>query len=131
MSDPRNKRVNIKVTADERQRWQTMAADAGLTVADLIRQRLGDARPVNREPVRRRAARRADPALLAALGRFGNNLNQIAKWANTYKTAAEAVQIISALTALEREILSLLPGGTREAGGEAMGFDGEGDDYVG
>lgn len=131
MADPRNKRVNIKVTAEERQRWQTMAADAGLTVADLIRQRLGDAELVKRDPVRRRAARRADPKLLAELGRIGNNLNQIARWANTYKTAAEAVEIITALAAIEREILFLLPG-DREAGGSAPAFDGgKGEDDAG
>lgn len=34
------------------------------------------------------------------LARIGNNLNQIAKWANTYKSTAEAVEVIQALRAI-------------------------------
>lgn len=125
MAGLRDKRVNIKVTEKERQRWQALAEEAGLTVADLIRQRMGDTQLVNRDPVRRRASRRTDPLLLAALGRLGNNLNQIARWVNTYKSSAEAVEVVASLVAIERELLSLLPGGSREAGGKAHGVEGE------
>lgn len=119
----RAKWVHVKVTDDERAGWQAQAEAAGLTLADLIRQRLGDARPVNRDPIRRRASRRADPELLAALGRIGSNLNQIARWANTHKSKAEAVQVLAALVSIEQILFSYRPGvsGAKPLTGETEG----------
>ena len=42
--------------------------------------------------------------------RIGNNPNQIARWANTYKTATEAVEVIAHL-AIERARAALAPVG--------------------
>lgn len=114
----RPKWVHVMVSEQERAAWQAQAGAAGLTLADLIRKRLGDAREVGRAPVRRRAARRADPALLAALGRIGSNLNQVARWANTYKNKAEAVQVLAALVAIEQLL-------TRQVRGTAPPADEE------
>ena len=36
------------------------------------------------------------------IARIGNNPNQIARWANTYKTATAAVEVIAHLVAIER-----------------------------
>jgi hypothetical protein len=116
----RPKWVHVMVSEQERTAWQAQAGAAGLTLADLIRKRLGDAKEVGREPIRRRAARRADPALLAALGRIGSNLNQVARWANTYKDKAEAVQVLAALVAIEqllaRQVRGTAPPADEEAG---------------
>ena len=106
----RPKWVHVMVNEQERAAWQAQAGAAGLTLADLIRQRLGEAKTVGRDPVKRRAARRADPALLAALGRIGSNLNQVARWANTYKGKAEAVQVLAALVSIEQIIALHAPG---------------------
>ena len=38
------------------------------------------------------------------LARIGSNMNQIARWANTYKKRAEAVEVITRLILLEREL---------------------------
>jgi hypothetical protein len=120
MAELRPKWVHVKVNEQERTAWQAQAGAAGLTLADLIRKRLGDAKEVGREPIRRRAARRADPALLAALGRIGSNLNQVARWANTYKDKAEAVQVLAALVAIEqllaRQVRGAAPPANEEAG---------------
>ena len=40
---------------------------------------------------------------LRQLARIGANLNQIAKWANTYKRAVEAVEVLTALASLEEK----------------------------
>lgn len=124
----RAKWVHVKVTDDERAGWQAQAEAAGLTLADLIRQRLGEARPVGRDPIRRRASRRADPELLAALGRIGSNLNQIARWANTYKGGAEAVQVLAALVGIEQILSSYRPGvsGAKPLTDETEGADDAG-----
>lgn len=107
----RTRWVHVKATPDEHAHWQAQAQARGQTLADLVRQSL-DARLVGRTPRRRRraAAAEADPALLAALARVGNNLNQIAKWANTYKDEAEAVQVLAHLVSIEHTLFSYRPG---------------------
>lgn len=107
MAVVRDKWVHIKVAQEERDAWQAAAEADGVTLADLIRSRMSTA-TVDREPRRRRAARRADPALLAAMARIGSNLNQVARWANTYKRSADAVPIIAALVAIERAVRDVL-----------------------
>ncbi len=41
------------------------------------------------------------------ISRIGNNLNQIAKWANTYKSTAEAIEVIEALRTIEQTLNQL------------------------
>lgn len=121
MSEKNNKTraatVRLRLKPAEQADWQAQAEAEGITLSDLIRKRMGSARPTGIEPKRqRRMGRKADPALLAALGRVGNNLNQVAKWANTYKTDAEARQVLAALVSIERILLSYrpMPGGHDE-----------------
>ena len=45
------------------------------------------------------------------IARIGNNPNQIARRANTYKTATEAVEVIAHLVAIERARAALAPVG--------------------
>ncbi len=99
----RDKWIHIKLTANERKSWQVSADAQGLTVADLVRQRMGTAL-VERAPVRKRQVKRVDPSLIRELAKIGNNLNQLARWANTYKSAADAVQIIAGLAAIDRAL---------------------------
>ncbi len=96
---------HVKVTPEERAAWKAAAAAAGVTVADLIRQRMGTA-PEGRAPKRTRAARRADPRLLQAAGRIGSNLNQIARWCNTHAEGADAVQVLAALVSIDQALTS-------------------------
>lgn len=103
--DSRDLWQHVKVTPSERQAWKAEAAAAGVTVADLIRQRMGAA-PEGRAPKRTRAARRADPRLLQAAGRIGSNLNQIARWCNTHAEGADAVQVLAALVSIDQALTS-------------------------
>lgn len=105
--------VHVKATPDEHTTWTRLAAEAGLSLADLIRTRLSP----GADPIKpkKRAARRADPALVAEIGRIGSNLNQLARWANSYKSAADSVEMLAALTAIERQV-SLLVGSKKSAG---------------
>lgn len=106
-----DKWVHIKTTEAERDTWQKMAAAQGVTLADLIRSSLTSAQ-VGRSPKRqRRVHTPADPALIAAIAKAGNNLNQLARWANTYKSGADSVQVIAALSALYSQISFFLPPG--------------------
>ena len=96
---------HVKVTPAERAAWKAAAQAEGVTVADLIRKRMGTA-PEGRAPKRTRAARRADPRLLQAAGRIGSNLNQIARWCNTYAEGADAVQVLAALLSIDQALTS-------------------------
>ena len=41
------------------------------------------------------------------VARIGNNVNQIARWANTHTGAVEAVEVIGHLIAIERSLAAL------------------------
>lgn len=96
--------VKIRTTEEEKAAWQKQAEDQKMTLADLVRRRLGDSQPVDREPKKTRSGRKKDTVLLSNIGRVGSNLNQIAKWANTYKDAAEAAEVLLALVAIEQHL---------------------------
>ncbi len=109
----RDKWLHVKLTEEERLNWQAQAAFGGVTLADLIRRRMGKAAESKRDPIqprrRRMPAPSADPALIFAFAKIGNNLNQLARWANTHKSAADAVQVLTALATIETLISSFLP----------------------
>ena len=58
--------------------------------------------PVKKKQIR--VSRKVNPELLRALAKIGNNLNQIARWANTYKSNTDALEIIQALLAIQRAL---------------------------
>lgn len=101
--------VNLRVKADEKKEWQAMAKTAKMTLADLVRTRL-DTDTIDRQPIKKhRTGRKADPLLLSNIGRVGSNLNQIARWANSYKSAAEASEVLLALVSIEQILLTYTP----------------------
>ena len=48
------------------------------------------------------------------LARIGANLNQIARWANTYASEAEAIEVVAHLVAIERALAELAPVGNSD-----------------
>lgn len=104
----RDKWVRVRVSADEHAEWQRLAESHGMGISDLIRRAVGGSRLTHRAaPTRRKPPRRVDPELIRELGRIGSNLNQAGRWANTYKSDAEAEQILAALVAIERELVAI------------------------
>ena len=102
--------VKVRVSEEEKVQFESLAHDSGVTLSDFIRKRLAGVRiyPAHIGLERNRQ-----------LARIGNNLNQIARWANMRKSALEAVTIISALESLRREIKALAivtPEGNVDAG---------------
>lgn len=87
--------IKMRVTPDEKRLVESKASAQGQTVTDFLRQRALDYRlrqsPLEKERIRQ-------------LARIGSNMNQIARWANTYKKHAEAVEVITRLILLEREL---------------------------
>ena len=111
-------RIEIRASEADRAQWAGKAKAAGLTLSGLIRQALNDA-PMPRR--RRRVA--VDPALIRELARVGNNLNQLARWANRDREAVEARAVIARLIEIDREIAVIRqayePGSSRLAASEA------------
>ena len=109
MSAGRGVWVKVRASEAERAEWHGKARSAGLTLSDLVRRSIGRVRTwtVAHAEVERERTRE--------LARLGNNLNQIARWANTHKEAIEAVEVIGHLIAIERALGALDPAGSRDA----------------
>ena len=93
--DTRSAWIKLRVTPAEKEAIAAKAAAQGQTVTDFIRQRALDYRlrqtPLEKERVRQ-------------LARIGANLNQLARWANTHKARAEALDVLTALVSLENAV---------------------------
>ncbi len=95
--------IKVRLSKQEKIEWQEKAARAGLPLSNLLRQAMKKTRTWTA----------ADRSLISEQTReislIGNNLNQIAKWANTYKSTAEAIEVIECLRAIESAIAQLTP----------------------
>jgi len=106
-------RITVRVPEVEAARWREAAAGAGVSVSDWLRARAAagqDVGPVatGRPTPRKRAlgrARvvRADPVVVEQLARIGNNLNQLARWANTEHRPVD----VAALYGVGRQLAGL------------------------
>ena len=103
--------VAARVTPAEHAAWHEKAEAAGVSTSALLREAMArtrtwtaPARAVERERTRE-------------IARIGNNLNQLARWANTHKTAAEAVTVLAHLVSFERSLLAAAR--IEEDGGDA------------
>jgi len=91
----RNAAVLVRLLPEEHDLLRANAKLHGMSMSDYIRQTCLSIR-LRRTPEEKRRLRE--------LARIGVNLNQLARWANTCKRAAEAVEVVTALAALERRI---------------------------
>lgn len=101
----RNKWIKVRVNKAEYDEINGKAVAAGMSVANLIRQSIHRVNTwtignieVEREKIRE-------------ISRIGQNLNQISRFCNIYKSDTETVQILNSLIGLEKKINSffLLP----------------------
>lgn len=90
--------IKMRVTVAEKENILAKAAVQGQTVTDFIRQRALDYR-LRQAPL--------EKELLREIARIGNNLNQLARWARTYKNAADSMTVITELLAIEKELETL------------------------
>ena len=87
--------VIVRVFPEERDILRLNAGLHGMSMSDYIRQNCLGIR-LRKTPEEKRQ--------LHELARIGANINQLARWANTYKRAAEAVEVLAALASIERRI---------------------------
>lgn len=100
--------VVLRCTTEEKRHLKLCAESAGLSMSELLRGSLGLIKLSRRRP-----APKADPALVAALGRLGANLNQIARAMNAARAAGamrqlDALDIAASLVSLDRQLGVLL-----------------------
>jgi hypothetical protein len=94
----RNNMLRVRFSDAEWQALQDLAESAGMTMSEVVRDHLGKVKIRNRKDERDR---------VVMLNRINANLNMIARWVNTHKGAADAVQVVTHLMAIEREIKEL------------------------
>ena len=90
--------LSVRLTAEEQAAWKAKAQAAGRSPSELLRQAMQRTRTWTA------AASGVERERVREIARIGNNLNQIARWANTHKAAGEAAEVIAHLAAIEREI---------------------------
>jgi len=92
---PKKYILQVRLSDEEHAQLQQMATDAGMSMSELVRDHIGRIRVRNRQDERQR---------VAMLNRINANLNMIARWVNTWRGAASAVEVVSHLMSIEREI---------------------------
>ena len=95
--------MKVRASEAERAEWHAKARSAGLTLSDLVRRAVARTHTwtVPHAEVERERTRE--------VARIGNNLNQIARWANAHTDAVEAVEVIGHLIAIRRALGALEP----------------------
>ena len=97
----RTNTISIRLTDEEKLDWELKAHAAGLTISQLAREAM------NRVKVMNVSDRAVQIKRTYQIAKIGNNLNQIARWANTYTSTIEAVEVITYLIAIEKALLAL------------------------
>ena len=110
MPERRTVFVAARVSPAARADWLAKAAAAGVPLSDLLRQAMARTRTWTAP------AGAVERERTVQVARIGNNLNQLARWANTYAERGEAVEVIAHLVAIERAIADLTRFRSEDAG---------------
>ena len=81
--------------------WELKAHATGLSISQLGRE------AVAKVKITKLQDRNLQKERTRQIAKIGNNLNQIARWANTYKTNAQAAEVITHLLAISSALLAL------------------------
>jgi hypothetical protein len=110
--DHRTRFVNVRFTPAEYESLKGKADAVGMTISTFLRDYAGRVR------ITRRTERRE---LLLAVARVGSNVNQLARWANRYKTGVDSVRLQLRLVEIAAELrrLTVADRSEDEPGGEA------------
>ena len=101
MASRRTGQIHLRATPAETAAWRAKAAAVGVPLSDLLRQAMARTRTWTA------AAADAERERTRQVARIGNNLNQLARWANANASTVDAVEVIAHLMAFERELRKL------------------------
>ena len=102
IEDKKSKIVQARLTPKEYEELAQKAKLSNLKVSDLIRQ------AVKKTKTWTARDKKVESGKICQLARIGNNLNQVARWCNTYKSDANSAEVISCLIAIEHELKKAL-----------------------
>lgn len=97
----RTKPIAVRLTDEEKLDWDLKAHAAGLSISELVRQAMDKVRITNV------GDRAIQIERTRQISKIGNNLNQIARWVNRYKTTANTVEVVTHLVAIEQALMAL------------------------
>ena len=97
----RTKPIAVRLTDEEKLDWDLKAHAAGLSISELVRQAM------NRVRISHVGDRSIQIERTRQIAKIGNNLNQIARWVNRYKTTADTVEVVTHLIAIEQSLMAL------------------------
>ena len=97
----RTKPIAVRLTDEEKLDWDLKAHAAGLSISELVRQAM------NRVRISHVGDRAVQIERTRQIAKIGNNLNQIARWVNRYKTTADTVEVVTHLVAIEQALMAL------------------------
>ena len=102
-AEKRSEEIKFHVTPDVKRRLQNEAKTAGVDLATYCREKVLTGRPPRRVPPEVLAA-------IAELARQGNNLNQLARIANSEKSVAGVVPRLVGLLDFYEEVVKRIKG---------------------
>lgn len=94
----KNRRIEIRVCESEYSQLKAKAENSDITISDLIRNSALSAKTWS---VKDKAL---ESERIRQIAKIGNNLNQIARFCNTYKSAADTFEICQYLVSIENEL---------------------------
>jgi hypothetical protein len=97
----RTNTIAVRLTESEKLDWDLKAHAAGLSISQLVRE------AINRVRITNVGDRYIQIERTRQISKIGNNLNQIARWVNRYKTTANTVEVVTHLIAIEQALLAL------------------------
>ena len=95
LKEKRNHWIKVRVTEKEKLSINRKAKEQDLTISAFILQRTLNYRL-------RRSVKNKQTVMY--LAKIGNNLNQIARWANSYKSRADTLMISATLLSLKKQV---------------------------
>ena len=98
MAERRTAQLHLRVSPAEAALWQAKAEAVGAPLSDLVRRAMARTRTWTAP------AAEAQRERTRQIARIGNNLNQIARWANINAEPIDAVEIIAHLVYISQTL---------------------------
>ena len=101
-----DKVISVRIDQAALTRWKAQAHASDMTIGEWARNMIQDNQQAL-PTIRRPPPPAADPKLLAAVGRIGNNLNQLARAANRHELPGQR-ELLAHLITIDRKLDELL-----------------------
>jgi hypothetical protein len=102
----KTKRLSVRLEVEEWDFLQRQAEESGMVLSDFVRVRMGvgnvrenEKRILGKKQKKNTGKENKEEyrEIAAQIAKVGNNVNQIARWVNTFKSSADAVRVVRVL----------------------------------